>query len=130
MKKYIASPATLLTVLVLACQNCLGSALHATPRMRLGRVRMGQMRIGMIRRTSWRLGPMAANATGKPMGNPWAAVDGSTHQDAGAGDDERGDVPGWVMITLMSAILVAGLLAIALPALKDMFTQAMGMVKP
>ena len=38
---------------------------------------------------------------------------------------ERGDVPGWVMITLMSAILVAGLLAIATPALSDLFNQAM-----
>lgn len=41
---------------------------------------------------------------------------------------ERGDVPGWVMITLMSAILVAGLLAIATPALADLFNQAMSKV--
>ena len=41
---------------------------------------------------------------------------------------ERGDVPGWVMITLMSAILVAGLLAIASPALADLFNQAMAKV--
>ncbi len=27
-------------------------------------------------------------------------------------DHERGDVPGWVMITLMSAIVVIGLLAV------------------
>lgn len=38
--------------------------------------------------------------------------------------DERGDVPGWVMITLMSAALVATLIAIAGPALSDMFQQA------
>ncbi|MFJ6536277.1 hypothetical protein ACIQH5_08575 [Paenarthrobacter sp. NPDC091711] len=43
-------------------------------------------------------------------------------------DPERGDVPGWVMITLMSAILVAGLLAIATPALSDLFNQAMSKV--
>lgn len=43
-------------------------------------------------------------------------------------DRERGDVPGWVMITLMSAILVAGLLAIATPALGDLFEQAMSKV--
>lgn len=43
-------------------------------------------------------------------------------------DHERGDVPGWVMITLMSAILVAGLLAIATPALGDLFNQAMSKV--
>nr|WP_284977167.1 hypothetical protein [Arthrobacter sp. efr-133-TYG-104] len=41
---------------------------------------------------------------------------------------ERGDVPGWVMITLMSAILVAGLLAIESPALADLFNQAMAKV--
>lgn len=41
---------------------------------------------------------------------------------------ERGDVPGWVMITLMSAMLVAGLLAIAAPALSDLFNQAMARV--
>ncbi|WP_347111222.1 hypothetical protein AAHB33_13010 [Paenarthrobacter sp. S56] len=43
-------------------------------------------------------------------------------------DHERGDVPGWVMITLMSAVLVAGLLAIAAPALSDLFNQAMAKV--
>lgn len=43
-------------------------------------------------------------------------------------DRDRGDVPGWVMITLMSAILVAGLLAVATPALSGMFEQAMSKV--
>ncbi|MFF5793700.1 hypothetical protein ACFY5D_16765 [Paeniglutamicibacter sp. NPDC012692] len=33
-------------------------------------------------------------------------------------------VPGWVMITLMSALLVAALLAIAGPRLQDLFNQA------
>ena len=48
----------------------------------------------------------------------------------GSGHDhpERGDVPGWVMITLMSAVLVAGLLALAGPALETMFNQAMDKV--
>lgn len=41
---------------------------------------------------------------------------------------ERGDVPGWVMITLMSAVLVAALLALAGPALEGMFNQAMDKV--
>ena len=41
---------------------------------------------------------------------------------------ERGDVPGWVMITLMSAVLVAALLAIAVPALEGLFNQAMDKV--
>jgi len=47
---------------------------------------------------------------------------------ADARTDERGDVPGWVMITLMSALLVAGLLAIAGPALTDLFNQAISQV--
>lgn len=42
----------------------------------------------------------------------------------------RGDVPGWVLITLMSAVLVAGLLAIAGPALERLFNQAMEQVHP
>ncbi|MCU1574996.1 MAG: hypothetical protein JWO93_3078 [Micrococcaceae bacterium] len=46
------------------------------------------------------------------------------HQD----DPERGDVPGWVMITLMSAVLVAGLLAIAGPALEGLFRSAIDQV--
>ena len=41
---------------------------------------------------------------------------------------ERGDVPGWVMITLMSAVLVAALLALAGPALEGLFKQAMDKV--
>lgn len=44
---------------------------------------------------------------------------------ARTGHPERGDVPGWVMITLMSAVLVAALLALAGPALEALFTQAM-----
>lgn len=48
-----------------------------------------------------------------------------------AGEDgERGDVPGWVMITLMSAVPVAALLAIAAPALQGLFEQAMQQVQP
>ena len=43
-------------------------------------------------------------------------------------DRERGDVPGWVMITLMSAVLVAALLALAGPALEGLFNQAMDKV--
>jgi hypothetical protein len=44
---------------------------------------------------------------------------------AGRDPGERGDVPGWVMITLMSAVLVAALLALAGPALEGLFNQAM-----
>lgn len=45
-------------------------------------------------------------------------------------ESSRGDVPGWVLITLMSAVLVAGLLAIAGPALAKLFAEAMDQVKP
>lgn len=44
------------------------------------------------------------------------------------GSSERGDVPGWVMITLMSAVLVMGLLAVAGPALEGLFNQAISRV--
>jgi hypothetical protein len=43
-------------------------------------------------------------------------------------DDERGDVPGWVMITVMSAGLVAILSAVAGPQLRQMLTQALSAV--
>ena len=39
-------------------------------------------------------------------------------------DDERGDVPGWVLITLMTAGLVVVIWALAGPALSDLFQQA------
>lgn len=42
--------------------------------------------------------------------------------------EDRGDVPGWVMITLMSALLVAALLAVAGPRLQDLFNQAIDRV--
>jgi hypothetical protein len=45
-------------------------------------------------------------------------------------DTERGDVPGWVMITMMSAILVAAILAIAQPALIKMFNDAIALIRP
>ena len=43
-------------------------------------------------------------------------------------DPERGDVPGWVMITMMSAVLVAAILSIAQPALTKMFNDAIALV--
>lgn len=42
--------------------------------------------------------------------------------------DERGDVPGWVMITVMSAGLVAILTAIAGPRLSVMLQNALSAV--
>lgn len=43
-------------------------------------------------------------------------------------DDERGDVPGWVLITLMTAAIVAGIWALAWPALSGLFEQALAHV--
>lgn len=39
-------------------------------------------------------------------------------------DDERGDVPGWVLVTLMTAGLVVLIWAVAGPALSTLFEQA------
>lgn len=47
---------------------------------------------------------------------------------AGSADD-RGDVPGWVLVTLMTAGLVLGLWAVADTALTQMFTEAMNDVR-
>ena len=33
--------------------------------------------------------------------------------------DDRGDVPGWVMVTVMSAVLVVAILGIFEPQIKD-----------
>lgn len=41
---------------------------------------------------------------------------------------EQGDVPGWVLITLMTAGLVVLMWAAAAPALKSVFEQAMNKV--
>jgi hypothetical protein len=43
--------------------------------------------------------------------------------------DERGDVPGWVMITVMTAGLVAAITAIAAPQLQSMLSAALNQVK-
>ena len=42
--------------------------------------------------------------------------------------DDRGDVPGWVLITLMTAALVVVIWTIAAPALTQVFDQAMSKV--
>lgn len=46
-----------------------------------------------------------------------------------ASERERGDVPGWVMITLMSAVLVAAILVVARTALVDLFNSAIDQVR-
>lgn len=44
------------------------------------------------------------------------------------GDRERGDVPGWVMVTVMSAILVVAILAVFEPQIKDAIGNALDSV--
>ena len=41
---------------------------------------------------------------------------------------ERGDVPGWVLITLMTAGIVVALWAVAAPALSQLFSTAIDRV--
>ena len=48
---------------------------------------------------------------------------------AGHRRTERGDVPGWVLITVMTAGLVAGLWAVAGPALSGMLSDALRSVR-
>jgi hypothetical protein len=43
-------------------------------------------------------------------------------------DDERGDVPGWVLVTMMTAGLVVLLWGVAGPALTGLFDQAISSV--
>jgi hypothetical protein len=43
-------------------------------------------------------------------------------------DSERGDVPGWVMVTVMTAGLVAAIWAVAGPELEGMLREALGSV--
>jgi hypothetical protein len=42
--------------------------------------------------------------------------------------DERGDVPGWVLVTVMTAGLVGALYSLAKPQLSQMLTSALNSV--
>jgi hypothetical protein len=44
------------------------------------------------------------------------------------GDSERGDVPGWVMVTVMSAILVVAIIGVFEPQIKDAIGNAIDSV--
>lgn len=43
-------------------------------------------------------------------------------------NEEQGDVPGWVLITLMTAGIVVALWAVAAPALSQLFNTAIDRV--
>ena len=44
--------------------------------------------------------------------------------------DERGDVPGWVMVTVMTAAVVAALLPFVRTELQGMLSSAFNSVRP
>ena len=54
----------------------------------------------------------------RAIGRWWAAL----------AEDESGDVPGWVLVTLMTAGLVVLIWAVAGPALTGLFEQAISRV--
>lgn len=86
--------------------------------MHMGNRVMEWMAAPLLAAGLWGAAVVAAMLRRRP--GRWRPATGST----------RGDVPGWVLITLMSAVLVAGLLAIAGPALQQLFNQAMQQVQP
>ncbi len=49
--------------------------------------------------------------------------------DGDGEDRERGDVPGWVMITIMTAGIVVVLWGVAQPALSDLLGRALDSVR-
>jgi hypothetical protein len=59
-----------------------------------------------------------------------AEVAGLVHRrrEARRREPDRGDVPGWVLVTLMTAGLVLTLWAVAGPRLADVFNEAMDRV--
>ncbi|NTW39871.1 MAG: hypothetical protein HGA44_08260, partial [Cellulomonadaceae bacterium] len=62
---------------------------------------------------------------GAPAAPAWADATSST---AAPSDKDRGDVPGWVLVTLMTAGLVLALWAVAGPALSGVFEDAISRV--
>lgn len=63
----------------------------------------------------------------RPFGSP-SAASRSRAEAAAVLRDESGDVPGWVLVTLMTAGLVVVIWALAGPALADLFQQAISRV--
>ncbi len=58
-----------------------------------------------------------------------ATLAASTRLRRAIARDDRGDVPGWVMVTLMTAGIVAALWAFASDALQDLFSDALDSVR-
>lgn len=70
---------------------------------------------------------LSASPAGLLLSRPWRAR-GLGVRARRALAAERGDVPGWVLVTLMTAGLVVALWAVAGPALVNIFTSAMNKV--
>ena len=77
--------------------------------------------IGHRDRWTARLHPAAWTAAA------WVAVEGRIRR---LQRDDRGDVPGWVLVTLMTAGLVTVIWALAKTQLQAVFTDAISHVKP
>jgi len=58
----------------------------------------------------------------------WIAVSGRLRTAVSDPNRERGDVPGWVMITVMTAALVVAILAVAKQPITDAVKNAINSV--
>lgn len=80
------------------------------------------LRVGRTARHRLRAARWATTARSRTAG---ASVHGRV---LGGGGRERGDVPGWVLVTLMTAGLVLALWALAGPALTTVFSDSISRV--
>ena len=58
------------------------------------------------------------------MTTPLTRLTTRLHTALARARDDRGDIPGWVMVTLMTAAIVAAVWALAEPALTRLFNDA------
>ncbi len=77
---------------------------------------------GRVREAHCTAGAVGASASGAKW---WQCANAGLLHTV---DDEAGDVPGWVLITLMTAGLVVLIWAVAGPALTNLFEQAIARV--
>lgn len=77
-------------------------------------------RILMSARAGWHAGGRRPAA--------WAAAWMARRERGAASGADRGDVPGWVMVTVMTAALVVAIATLATPALQNLFTSAIDQV--
>ncbi len=58
----------------------------------------------------------------------WLLITGERTRERYRDERERGDVPGWVMVTVMTAILVVAIIAVFEPQIKDALKKALDSV--